>query len=177
MKIAAQDQARPRKLRASEQAILFAVSRQIFAITADSVQEIRSTDSISGAASDFFSPLVPKVGHTIERNQRLYYVVNACAHFSLRVSRPTLVLILRQLRVAVLVDRIERMAELGAVYDLPLGFTGDERRWYRGLAYVDDHVIPVVDPRGFLMPDEFRLLEGGLPADALAPTVEGGASL
>jgi chemotaxis signal transduction protein len=179
MKIAAyehsQDPARARKPRVAEPAILFAVSRQLFAISADSVQEIRSTDSISGSASDFDSPLVPKVRHTFERNQRLYYVVNACTHFGLRVSRPALVLILRQLRVAVLVDRIERMTELNSVSDLPLGFTGEERRWYRGLAYLDDHVIPVVDPRGFLAPEEFRMLDE-TTASSFAASVEGAAS-
>jgi hypothetical protein len=160
MKIAPPDAPRPRKLRASEPAILFAVSRQLFAIAADAVQEIRSTDSIAGAASEFESPAVPKVRHTLERGPRHYYVVNACVHFRLRITRPTLVLILRQLRVAVLVDRIERMTELPPVFDLPLAFSGEERHWYRGLAYLNDHVIPVVNPRGFLTAQEFRLIEG-----------------
>ncbi|HKQ86739.1 MAG TPA: chemotaxis protein CheW [Candidatus Acidoferrales bacterium] len=160
MKIAAQDAPRPRHFRAAEPAILFTVSRQFFAIAAHAVQEIRSTDSIAGAASEFGCPEVPKVRHTFERARRQYYVVNACAHFGLRATRPTLVLILRQLRVAVLVDRIERMTELPSVYDLPLGFSGEERRWYRGLTYIEDHVIPVVDPRGFLTPEEFRQIEG-----------------
>lgn len=184
MKIAAHetshDISRPRKLRTAEAAILFAVSRQLFAIAADSVQEIRNTDSISGSASDFESELVPKVKHTFERNQRLYYVVNACAHFGLRVSRPTLVLILRQIRVAVLVDRIERMTELSSVHPLPLAFSGDERRWYRGLGYLDDHVVPVVDPRGFLTPEEFRLLDEARAVSAagqLEAAPEGAASL
>jgi hypothetical protein len=85
--------------------------------------------------------------------------VNAGAHFGLRVTRPALVLVLRQLRAALLVDRIERMAEVSAVYPLPQAFTGAERRWYRGLAYLDDVVIPVVEPTGFLTADEFQLLD------------------
>ncbi len=176
MKIAAQEALRPRKSRAAEAAILFAVSRQHFAIAADAVQEIRSTDSISGAASEFESPDVPKVRHTVERNGRQYYVVNACTHFRLPVSRPTLVLILRQLRVAVLIDRIERMTELPAVHELPLAFSGEERRWYRGLAYLDDLVIPVVDPRGFLTVEEFRSIEGVPRPISVSPELEGAAS-
>jgi chemotaxis signal transduction protein len=175
MKIATQDAPRPRKLLAAEPAILFAVSRQTFAIAADAVQEIRSTDSIAGAASEFECPEVPKVRHTFERAHRQYYVVNGCAHFRLRVTRPTLVLILRQLRVAVLVDRIERMTELSGVFDLPLAFSGDERLWYRGLAYLDDHVIPVVDPRGFLTAEEFHRIEG-VPVPLAASELEGAAS-
>jgi chemotaxis signal transduction protein len=176
MKIAAQEAPRPKRARASEPAIVFTVSRQLFAIAADAVQEIRSTDSIAGAASEFESADVPKVRHTIERVHRQYYVVNACTHFRLRVTRPTLVLILRQLRVAVLVDRIERMTELPAVYDLPLAFSGDERHWYRGLTYLNDHVIPVVDPRGFLTPEDFRRLEGVPTVVANAHEWEGAAS-
>jgi chemotaxis signal transduction protein len=176
MKIAQQDAPRPRKLLATEPAILFAVSRQLFAIAADAVQEIRSTDSIAGASREFETAAVPKVRHTLERGPRQYFVVNACAHFGLRTSRPTLVLILRQLRVAVLVDRIERMTELPAVFELPLAFSGAERRWYRGLAYMNDHVIPVVDPRGFLTAEEFHVLDGALQTSAISPEMEGAAS-
>jgi len=135
------------------------VAHQSFAISADSVQEIRSTDSLSGAANDIEQPLFTKVRHTVERAHRKYYVVNACAHFNLPVTRPTLVLILRQLRVAVLVDKIERMADINAVHALPRAFIGEERRWYRGLAYVDDHVIPVIEPTGFLTREEFMALD------------------
>ena len=176
MKIAQQDAPRPRKSRASEPAILFTISRQLFAIAADAVQEIRSTDSIAGAATDFELAAVPKVRHTFERSHRQYFVVNACTHFGLRVSRPTLVLILRQLRVAVLVDKIERMTELPAVFELPLAFAGDERRWYRGLAYLNDHVVPVVDPRGFLTASEFHLLDEASHAVATPAEWEGAAS-
>jgi hypothetical protein len=51
------------------------------------------------------------------------------------------------------------MAEIPGVYPLPASFVGDERRWYRGLAYVDDSVIPVIDPAGFLTSDEFLRLD------------------
>lgn len=159
MKFATHDIAKPRRTHPCEAVILFSVSRQTFAIAADAVQEIRSTDSLAGAASEIQQSDLPKVRHTIERSRRTYYVVNACAHFGLRVTRPALVLILRQMRVAVLVDRIERMAEMSAVHALPRAFTGDERLWYRGLAYIEDHVIPVLQPSGFLTSEEFERLD------------------
>lgn len=159
MRIASQETGKARRARQSETVILFSVAHQTFAISADSVQEIRSTDSLSGAANDIEQPLFTKVRHTVERAHRKYYVVNACAHFNLPVTRPTLVLILRQLRVAVLVDKIERMADINAVHALPRAFIGEERRWYRGLAYVDDHVIPVIEPTGFLTREEFLALD------------------
>jgi chemotaxis signal transduction protein len=150
---------KPRPSSRRETVILFFVARQMFAIAADSVQEIRSTDSLSGAANEMEQSAVPKVRHTIERNRRIYFVVNAATHFSLPATRPALVLILRELRVAVLVDRIERMAEIPTVYALPQAFSGPERRWYRGLAFVDDVVIPVIKPAGFLTLEEFQQLD------------------
>jgi chemotaxis signal transduction protein len=148
-----------RRGRRAETVVLFLVANQMFAVAADSVHEIRSTDSIAGTANEIKSPELPKVRHTLERSGRTYYVVNAGMHFSLPVSRPALVLILRQFRAAVLVDRIDRMAEIPGVYPLPVAFSGDERRWYRGLAYLDDSIIPVVEPTGFLTPQEFQRLD------------------
>jgi chemotaxis signal transduction protein len=159
MKIAAQDAVKARKARRPEAVILFNVSNQLFATAADSVQEIRSTDSL-GAALDIEQQEIPKVRHTIERGHRTYYVVNACVHFGLRLVRPTLVLMLRQIRVAVLVDKIERMTEISGLHALPRAFVGAERQWYRGLTYVDDQVIPVVSPLGFLTSQEFEQLDG-----------------
>jgi chemotaxis signal transduction protein len=150
---------KPRRARRPETAILFYVANQMFAIAADSVHEIRSTDSLAGSANEIESPALPKVRHTLERSGRTYYVVNAGTHFGLPVTRPTLVLILRRFRAAVLVDRIDRMAEISGVAPLPLAFAGDERRWYRGLAYLDDSVIPVVEPTGFLAPHEIQQLD------------------
>jgi chemotaxis signal transduction protein len=173
MKIAAQETGKPRRARRSEQMILFAVANRMFAIAAESVQEIRSTDSLAGSANEIERPEISKVRHTLERSHQTYYVVNAGTHFGLPVTRPTLVLILRQLRVAVLVDRIERMAEIAAVHSLPHAFAADECRWYRGLTYVDDHVIPVIQPSGFLTADEFRRLDRATNASAEHRDLEG----
>jgi chemotaxis signal transduction protein len=148
-----------RHLRRPEAVILFWVANQMFAIAADAVQEIRSTDSLAGAANEIEHSELPKVRHILQRGRRTCYVVNAGMHFGLPITRPALVLILRQMRAAVLVDRIDRMTEIAAVYPLPHAFTGEERRWYRGLAYVDDSVIPVVQPAGFLTAQEFAQLD------------------
>ena len=162
-----------RRLRQPETVVLFVVAHQMFAIAADSIQEIRSTDSLAGAANEIEQPELPKVRHTIERGRRTYYVVNAGMHFGLPVTRPALVLILRQLRTAVLIDRIERMADISTVYPLPLAFTGQERSWYRCLAYVDDLVIPVVQPRGFLTAEEVQHLDRATKAAASQRELEG----
>jgi chemotaxis signal transduction protein len=166
MSVVAHDSHKPQRIRRPEQVILFSIARQIFAIAAEAVKEIRSTDSLAGAAIEFESPQVPKVRHIIERGRRTFYVINGCSHFHLPTTRPTLALILRQFRAAVLVDTIERMTEIAAVHPLPLAFSGEERIWYRGLAYLDDCVIPVVHPGGFLTRQQFEQL------DRLAPRIE-----
>jgi chemotaxis signal transduction protein len=148
-----------RRSHRAEAVILFWVANQMFAIAADAVQEIRSTDSLAGAANEIGRSEVRKVRHTLQWGRRTCYVVNAGMHFGLPITRPSLVLILRQMRAALLVDRIDRMTEIAAVYPLPHAFTGEERRWYRGLAYVDDSVIPVVQPSGFLTAEEFAQLD------------------
>jgi chemotaxis signal transduction protein len=173
MKSLSEKTMKSRALNRSDTVILFFVANQMFAIAAHSVQEIRSTDSLAGAANEIEHPVSPKVRYTVERAHRIYYVVNAGMHFGLPVTRPSLVLVLRQLRVAVLVDRIERMAEVSAVHPLPHAFTGEERHWYRGLAYVDDLVIPVVEPSGFLTSEEFQLLDRTAKAASSLREMEG----
>jgi chemotaxis signal transduction protein len=159
MTIAAHESHKPQRIRRPDQVILFSIARQTFAIAAQAVKEIRSTDSLAGAAIEFESSEVPKVRHFIERGHRTYYVVSGGSHFHLPTTRPTLALILRQFRAAVLVDAIERMTEIAAVHPLPLAFSGEERTWYRGLAYLDDCVIPVVNPGGFLTRPQFEQLD------------------
>jgi chemotaxis signal transduction protein len=173
MKIATQEAAKTRRSRVSEAVILFYIGKHTFAIAAEAVQEIRSTDSLASAAVEIEQADVPKVRHLVERGHRTYYVVSGCAHFGLRVTRPTLVLILRQIRAAVLVDSIERMAEIPHVSALPQGFQGDERRWYRGLTYLEDRVIPVINPAGFLTPEEFARLDSASQTAVTRAEMEG----
>ena len=158
-----------------EAVILFWVANQMLAIAAESVQEIRSTDGLAGAANEIEQEVVPKVRHILEWGRRTCYVVNAGSHFDLPVTRPTLVLILRRMRIAVLVDRIDRMTEIPAVYPLPQAFAGKERSWYRGLAYIDDSVIPVVEPSGFLSAEEFAALDHAIGPHSPQREMEGAA--
>ncbi len=159
MTIAAHDAQKGRRRHPKEQAILFTVGGKPFAVAADAVHEIRSADSLAGSAIELSQDAVRKVKHIVHRGNRAYYVVNSCAHFGLRPTRPRLVLILRGSPAAVLVDKIERMENIHPPLPLPLAFRGAEREWYRGLTYVDDQLIPVVNPAGFLTVAELTALD------------------
>jgi len=149
---------RPTGLRA-EQIILFRASSEVFAISSGSVQEVRSVDSLAGAPVSVSEPSLKKVQHAIRRGDRNMYVVNTAIHFGLRPSPVALIFVLRKSRVALLVDAIEKMTSMTRLQALPGAFCNEERAWYRGLTVLDQHVIPVVDPGGFLSKDELFLLD------------------
>lgn len=148
-----------RDSRPKEQVVMFSIGEYSFVISASSVQEIRSTDSLGGNVVDLDRSVLQKVRHIVERDARSYYVVSGYEHFHLPPSRPTSVLILRAVPVAVLVDRIEEMAEMRVLLGLPRSFCGEERAWYRGLTVLGRKVVPVADPRGFLTGEDLRRLE------------------
>ena len=143
----------------TEQIILFRASTQIFAISSASVQEVRSVDSLSGVAIEINEPSLPKVRHAIRRGERNLYVVNAALHFGLRASHAALIFLLRKSRVALLVDGIEKMSTMSQLQALPAAFCHEERTWYRGLTVIDQNVIPVVNPGGFVTAEEVSLLD------------------
>lgn len=149
----------PRDAHMREQALVFSIGAFSFVIAAAAVQEIRNTDSLGGSVTDLEASAIGKVQHIVERDSRFYYVVSGYEHFRLSISRPTSVLILRDAPVAVLVDRIEEMAELRVILPLPRSFCGEERTWYRGLTVLGRRVLPVANPRGFLTQAELRQLE------------------
>jgi chemotaxis signal transduction protein len=149
----------PRDARPREQVAVFSIADYRFVISAASVQEIRSTDSLGGTVVDLDRVVLRKVRHIVERDSRSYYVVSGCDHFHLPLSRPSTVLILRTAPVAILVDRIEEMAEMRVLLELPKSFVGEERTWYRGLTVLDRKVLPVANPSGFLTPPELYRLE------------------
>jgi chemotaxis signal transduction protein len=160
-----------------EQIILFRSSSEIFAISSGSVQEVRSVDSLAGAAIDVSEPRVSKVRHAIRRGDRNLFVVNAALHFGLPLSAAMLVFVLRKSRVALLIDGIEKMTTMTMLQALPNAFCHEERQWYRGLTVLDQSVIPVVNPDGFLTPDELSLLDAlsrtaGLPPSNPAAGLE-----
>ena len=149
----------PRDTQPREQVVVFSIAEYSFVISASSVQEIRSTDSLGGNVVDLDRPVLQKVRHIVERDARSYYVVSGYEHFHLPLSRPTSVLILQNVPVAVLVDRIEEMAEMRILLGLPRSLQGEERIWYRGLTVLGGRVVPVTDARGFLTPEELQRLE------------------
>lgn len=149
----------PRDARRREQIAVFSIGQYSFVISAASVQEIRSTDGLGGTIVELDRPVLRKVRHIVERDARSYYVVSGYEHFRLPPSRPTTVLILRGAPAAVLVDRIEEMAEMRVLLELPQSFRGEERTWYRGLTVLERKVLPVVNPSGFLTPRELLQLE------------------
>lgn len=158
--------AKPSAVR-TEQIILFRVSGQLFAVSSASVQEVRSVDSLSGAATEINQPTLRKVRHVLRRGDKALYVVNGAAHFGLPPSSAGLVFVLRKTRTALLIDGIDKMATMTRLQSLPLSYCHEERQWYRGLTALDQSVIPVVNPEGFLTTEEFALLDASLPPEDL----------
>jgi len=156
MRLAAEQKSHPVR---TEQIILFRASNQIFAISSASVQEVRSVDSLAGAAVEVNEGSLAKVRHAIQRGDRNLYVVNAPLHFGLRPTPAALIFLLRKSRVALLVDGIEKMTTMSRLQALPGAFCHEERAWYRGVTVLDQNVIPVVNPSGFLTSEELALLD------------------
>ncbi|HEY2548104.1 MAG TPA: chemotaxis protein CheW [Candidatus Acidoferrum sp.] len=165
--------AKSRGAARTEQIILFRISGQPFAVSSASVQEVRSVDSLSGAATEIDQPAVRKVRHVVRRGDNALYVVNGAAHFGLPAAAAELVFVLRKTRTALLVDGIDKMATMTRLQALPLAYCNEERTWYRGLTALDQNVIPVVNPEGFLTADEFALLDASIVPEALPDDLPG----
>ena len=159
--------AKPGSLRA-EQIILFRVGEQLFALSSSSVQEVRSADSLSGGAKKIAAPGVDKVREFVRRGQNTLFIVSGATHFGLPAPDGILVFVLRNTRTALLVDGIERMTAMTRLQALPLSFCHEERQWYRGLTALDQTVVPVVRPEGFLSDDELMMLDAALPPPELS---------
>jgi len=143
----------------TEQIILFRASSQVFAISSASVQEVRSVDGLAGSPQEIHEPSLPKVRHMFRRGERNLYVVNAALHFGLRPTQALLIFLLRKSRTALLIDSIEKMTTMTRLQALPGAFCHEERVWYRGLTVLDQSVVPVVNPGGFLTDDELFALD------------------
>ncbi len=143
----------------TEQVILFRVSGQLFAVSSGSVQEVRSVDSLAGSATEITAPGLKKVRHIVRRGDKSLFVVNGALHFGLPLTSGLLVFVLRRTRTALLIDGIEKMTTMTRLQALPQAFCNEERNWYRGVTALDQNVVPVVKPEGFLTSDEIALLE------------------
>jgi chemotaxis signal transduction protein len=145
-------------VKRGEAMILFAVASYTFAISASAVDEIRSADALQS-----FTPSprlrVPEVRHTLKRDGKTLFVVDANLHFRLLPSRITRVLLLRNVPIGIAVNETHRMTEVSAVYSLPRAFKGEERDWYRGVALIGEDVIPVVNPSAFLDEEQLQRLQ------------------
>src|SRR5258707_3890075 len=159
MRLASPLKASPAK---TEQIILFRVSGQLFAISSASVQEVRSADSMSGGATEISAPGLRKVRHVLRRGDRSLFIVNGAMHFGLHVAEGSLLFVLRRTRTALLIDGIDKMSAMTRLQALPLSFCHEERQWYRGLTALDQTVVPVVHPEGFLSPEELASLNAAL---------------
>lgn len=173
MKIAPSEPRPGRRSSRSEPVILFSISGQAFAINASAIQEIRTTDSISAAASEVRVAAVCKVRHRLRRGRKAFHLVSGCAHFGLPASRPAQVIVLRNHPVGVLVDSIDRMETMTLLMALPPGFSGPERTWYRGVTLIAENVVPVVSPAGFLTVGEMAELEAAAREAGPEPATHG----
>jgi chemotaxis signal transduction protein len=142
-----------------EPVIVFVVGGMQFAIPANAVHEIRDTDNLATEAAAVEQPEIPWVRHTVERGGTPLYVLSTGAFLGLPRTRPSLVLLLRDVRCALLVDRIERMDALSAIFALPQAFRAEERRWYLGLALFEDGVVPMLNPQGLLTRENLERLD------------------
>jgi len=147
----------------SEQIILFRIGEQLFALSSASVQEVRSADSLSSAAGQISASGVRKVRQFLRRGGNTLFIVNGSAHFGLTASEGILAFVLRNTRTALLVDGIEKMTAMTRLQALPLSFCHEERQWYRGFTALDQTVVPVLHPEGFLSAEELSLLDAALP--------------
>ena len=157
----------------TEQIILFRVSGELFAISSASVQEVKSVDSLAGGAMDIPNPCLSKVRHVIRRGDKSLFVVNGAVHFGLPIAPAALVFVLRGTKTALLIDGIEKMSTMTRLQALPLAFCHEERGWYRGLTALDQAVVPVVNPEGFLSQEEMEMLHASqIESDAAAAQAE-----
>jgi chemotaxis signal transduction protein len=166
---------KPQSVR-TEQIILFRISGQLLAVSSASVQEVRSVDTLAGAAKEIAEAGLRKVRHIVQRGEHSLYVVNGAMHFGLPASPAALVFVLRRTRTALLVDGIEKMTTMTRLQALPQAFCNEERAWYRGLTAIDQTVVPVVKPEGFLTPDELLLLDSSLLPNASESSDDVGAA-
>lgn len=146
-----------------EQIIVFRIGEQLFALSSSSVREVRSAESLCGGATEFEAPGVDKVHQFVRRGNNTLFLVSGATHFGLSASEGILAFVLRNTRTALLVDSIERMTSMTRLQALPLSFCHQERQWYRGLTALDQTVVPVVRPEGFLSDEELMMLDAALP--------------
>lgn len=167
MKISKAEQRRVQP-RIREMAILFVTGGVTFAIAANAVEEIRELTDIQVLPWAIPHQKLAKVRHTLRRQGRLYFIVDAGIHFHMPSTQPTRLMVMRHSPAAVVVDAIDRMQEIQSIQELPEAFSGEERSWYRGLTLIKGKVIPVVHADAFLTKAEATLLNASVRANEVA---------
>jgi len=116
-------------IRATFSVILFWVGPHRLGIEARYLQEIRYDAGLSPEDMGFEAIL--------------------SAHEMLSVGNPRgqRLLVLRPGRLALRVDNVDRMIEIGALSPLPRAFQGAERAWYLGLALDGESIFPLLNPQ------------------------------
>jgi len=147
---------------AREDVIVFVVGGYRFAIAAGAVKEIRGMEGLQPFTLGGISAQISKLRYTLERSGTTYFVIDAAQHFGLPPAQSSRVMILRNHPTAVLVESTDRIMEISALHGLPRVFTHEERGWYRGLAVVNNAVVPVVNHGAFLNKTELEILSAGL---------------
>jgi chemotaxis signal transduction protein len=139
-------------------AVLFSVSGFQFVIEASMVDEIRNMEGLEPVVWTRSVVDLPQVTHVLHRGRRRFFVVDGGVYFQLQQARPARILLLRNADIGILVDGVDRMVEFGAVYRLPRAFGGAERSWYLGVTFLQEKVVPVVNPASFIREEDLMLL-------------------
>lgn len=153
------------RMRHTEAAILFTVGPYKFAIAASEVDEIRDMHGLTPVVLSNAPNAVRKVRYLLRRDRRTYHVVDAGLHFHLPPSNVSRIMVLRGGLVALTADSIDKMTELTAIAPLPRAFQGEERKWFRGVALIENAVVPVVNAKAVLSNVEVELARAALEAE------------
>jgi hypothetical protein len=113
---------------ATESVILFWVGPYRMAIAASALQAIRKDHGLAPA----------EFGCTA--------IVSAHEMIGIPPGKGARLLVLHPGRLAVRVDRVERLVATAVLVPLPQAFQGAEREWYSGLALADGFVVPLLNP-------------------------------
>lgn len=155
-----------------EDVILFKVGAHHFAIAANAVDEIRNLEGLSPLPPALRHQRLSRVKAMLVREKKdpdkVFFVVDAAAHFGLDTVEPGRVLVLRQSCAALQVESIDRMTQITTVVALPAAFSGLERTWYRGLAVLNAQVVPLVSPEAFLNKGEQAVMQASWKGFAAA---------
>jgi hypothetical protein len=116
-------------IRTTHSVILISVGPHRMGIDAGALKEIRNDQDLSAK----------ELGCEV--------ILSAHALFGVNKLQGKRLLVLRPGRVAVRVDRVDRMIEAGAVRPLPRAFQGAERQWYLGYILDGEIVFPMLNPQ------------------------------